>query len=177
MVELSKIKLFPILDSAAVSIFVVILVELTNTVFVNSTNISTNIETAVLSKPSRSHQPTCFWKHFLTEPISTAMCLNLTTKQCNRFQPTLLIGAKTFPHGVNATGPTCINLIFLRLCPERKWWNSREATTLFTEQVFKIVLIMLEYHRNQLRIWRCPRPDQVLILCTRTQASQPHLKS
>ena len=42
------------LDSAAVSVFVVILVELTNTVFVfvfiNSTNITTNIETAVLSK-------------------------------------------------------------------------------------------------------------------------------
>ena len=38
------------IDSAAVSIFVVILVELTNTVFVNSTNITTNIETAVLSK-------------------------------------------------------------------------------------------------------------------------------
>ena len=39
------------LDSAAVSIFLVILVELTNTVFVNSTNnITTNIETAVLSK-------------------------------------------------------------------------------------------------------------------------------
>ena len=37
------------LDSAAVSIFLVILVELTNTVFVNSTNITTNIETAVLS--------------------------------------------------------------------------------------------------------------------------------
>ena len=36
-------------DSAAVSMFVVILVELTNTVFVNSTNITTNIETAVLS--------------------------------------------------------------------------------------------------------------------------------
>ena len=36
-------------DSTAVSIFVVILVELTNTVFVNSTNITTNIETAVLS--------------------------------------------------------------------------------------------------------------------------------
>ena len=35
-------------DSAAVSIFVVILVELTITVFVNSTNITTNIETAVL---------------------------------------------------------------------------------------------------------------------------------
>ena len=34
----------------AVSIFVVIWVELTNTVFVNSTNIKTNIETAVLSK-------------------------------------------------------------------------------------------------------------------------------
>ena len=39
------------LDSAAVSVFVVILVELTNTVFVNSTNITTNIETAVLSAP------------------------------------------------------------------------------------------------------------------------------
>ena len=50
MVELSKIKLFPILDSAAVSIFVVILVDLTNIVFVNSTNINTNIETAVLSR-------------------------------------------------------------------------------------------------------------------------------
>ena len=35
------------LDSAAESIFVVILVELTNTV--NSTNITTNIETAALS--------------------------------------------------------------------------------------------------------------------------------
>ena len=40
------------LDSTAVSIFVDILVELTNTVFVfvNSTNITTNIETAALSK-------------------------------------------------------------------------------------------------------------------------------
>ena len=38
-----------ILDSTAVSIFVVILVELTNIVFVNWTNTSTNIETAVLS--------------------------------------------------------------------------------------------------------------------------------
>ena len=37
-------------DSAAVSIFVVILVELTNTVFVNSTNMTTNIETAVPSR-------------------------------------------------------------------------------------------------------------------------------
>ena len=36
------------LDSTAVSIFVVILIELT--VFVNSTNITTNIETAVLSR-------------------------------------------------------------------------------------------------------------------------------
>ena len=37
-------------NSTAVSIFVDILVELTNTVYVNSTNISTNIETsAVLS--------------------------------------------------------------------------------------------------------------------------------
>ena len=38
------------LDCAAVSIFVVILVDLTNIVFVNSTNINTNIETAVLSR-------------------------------------------------------------------------------------------------------------------------------
>ena len=37
-------------DSAAVSIFVVILVELTNTAFVNSTNTTTNVETAVLSR-------------------------------------------------------------------------------------------------------------------------------
>ena len=37
------------LDSTAISIFVVILVELTNTVFANSTNITTNIETAALS--------------------------------------------------------------------------------------------------------------------------------
>ena len=37
-------------DSTAVTRFVVMLVELTNTVFVNSTNITTNIETAVLSK-------------------------------------------------------------------------------------------------------------------------------
>ena len=36
-------------DSTAVSILVVILVELTNTVFVNSTNITTNIERAALS--------------------------------------------------------------------------------------------------------------------------------
>ena len=36
-------------DSTAVTIFVVMLVELTNTVFVNSTNITTNIETAALS--------------------------------------------------------------------------------------------------------------------------------
>ena len=38
------------LDSTAVSIFVDILVELTNSVFVNSTNITTNIETAALSR-------------------------------------------------------------------------------------------------------------------------------
>ena len=37
------------IDSTDISIFLVILVELTNTVFVNSTNITTNIETAVLS--------------------------------------------------------------------------------------------------------------------------------
>ena len=43
-----------LVDSAAVSIFVDILVELTNTVFVNSTNITTNIETAVLSRSEYS---------------------------------------------------------------------------------------------------------------------------
>ena len=54
------IKEAPTLNSAAVSIFVVILVELTNTntntntVFVNSTNISTNIETAVLSRQDQN---------------------------------------------------------------------------------------------------------------------------
>ena len=37
------------IDSTAVSIFVVILVELTNTVFVNAINITTNNETAALS--------------------------------------------------------------------------------------------------------------------------------
>ena len=42
------------IDSTAVSIFVVALVELTNTVFVNSINITTNFETAVLSKMGRS---------------------------------------------------------------------------------------------------------------------------
>ena len=43
---------FPLIlfDSTAVSIFVVILVALTNTVFVNSINITTNIETAALSR-------------------------------------------------------------------------------------------------------------------------------
>ena len=41
------------IDSTAVSVFLVILVELTNTVFVNSTNITTNIETAVLSRGRR----------------------------------------------------------------------------------------------------------------------------
>ena len=44
------------LDSTAVSIFVVILVELTNTVFVNSTNITTNIETAALSTGEGIHR-------------------------------------------------------------------------------------------------------------------------
>ena len=38
------------LDSTAVTIFVDTLVELTNTVIVNSTNIITNIETAALSR-------------------------------------------------------------------------------------------------------------------------------
>ena len=37
------------LDSTAVSTFVIMLVELTNTVFVNSTNITRNIETTALS--------------------------------------------------------------------------------------------------------------------------------
>ena len=44
------------IDSTAVSIFVVVLVELTNTVFVNSTNITTNIETAALSTGEGIHR-------------------------------------------------------------------------------------------------------------------------
>ena len=44
--QLSLTKLS--VDSITVSIFVDVLVELTNTVFVNSTTISTNIETALL---------------------------------------------------------------------------------------------------------------------------------
>ena len=43
-----------ILDSTAVSIFVDVFVRLTKTLFVNSTTISANIETAVLSL-----SPTC----------------------------------------------------------------------------------------------------------------------
>ena len=52
------------LNSTAVSIFVVILVELTNTVFVNSTNITTNIETAVLSTqhPKKWSSSPSFWR-------------------------------------------------------------------------------------------------------------------
>ena len=38
------------IDSIFLSIFEYIVVELTNTVFVNSTNVSTNIETAMLSR-------------------------------------------------------------------------------------------------------------------------------
>ena len=44
-----EFTLLPQLDSTAVSLFIVILVELTNTVIVNSTYITTNIETAALS--------------------------------------------------------------------------------------------------------------------------------
>ena len=54
------------IDDTAVSIFVDILVELTNTntVFVNSTNITTNIETAALSSEGQSpHLPPQF-RHF-----------------------------------------------------------------------------------------------------------------
>ena len=43
-------KLTKILDSAAMTIFVDMFVELTNTKFVNSTNTSTYIETIVLSR-------------------------------------------------------------------------------------------------------------------------------
>ena len=44
------------IDNTALSIFVVILVELTNTVFFNSTNITTNIETAALSTGEGIHR-------------------------------------------------------------------------------------------------------------------------
>ena len=45
MTSLATAAPLPILDSTAVSKFVVMLIELTNTVFVNSTNVTTNIET------------------------------------------------------------------------------------------------------------------------------------
>ena len=43
------------LDSTTVSIFVDILIEFTNAVFVNSTNITTNIKTAALFNPGRNY--------------------------------------------------------------------------------------------------------------------------
>ena len=43
-------ELLDIVDSTAVSLFVVIMAEMTNRVFFNSTNITIMIETAVLSK-------------------------------------------------------------------------------------------------------------------------------
>ena len=54
-------------DSAAVSIFVVILVELTNTVFVfvNSTNITTNFETAVLYMQMMHALFFCLTRHWI----------------------------------------------------------------------------------------------------------------
>ena len=48
--QYGKIALLKALESTVVSIFLVILVELTNTVFFNSTNITKNIETVVLSR-------------------------------------------------------------------------------------------------------------------------------
>ena len=45
----THLDLASLLDSTAVSIFIVILVESTNTVFVNSTNLTTNTEMAALS--------------------------------------------------------------------------------------------------------------------------------
>ena len=45
-----SMELLDIVDSTAVSLFVVIMAEFTNRVFFNSTNITTMIETAVLSK-------------------------------------------------------------------------------------------------------------------------------
>ena len=56
-------------DSAAVSIFVVILVELTNTVFVNSTIITTYVETAALSTQQRPHLETRYPNGFV--PLTT----------------------------------------------------------------------------------------------------------
>ena len=56
-------------DSTAVSIFVVILVELTNTVFVNSTIITTYVETAALSTQQRPHLETRYPNGFV--PLTT----------------------------------------------------------------------------------------------------------
>ena len=60
------------LDSTAVSIFEDILVELTNTVFVNSTNITTNIETAALSTTNQTFLKAFYFGN-LTSMINLAL--------------------------------------------------------------------------------------------------------
>ena len=76
-------------DCTAVSIFLDILVELTNTVFVKSTKISTHIETAVLS----------------TTALSTLSQLSALTHTTTFFQPSIS------PHH-NLTSNVCNNTTF-----------------------------------------------------------------
>ena len=60
--------------------FEVILVELTNTVFVNSTNLSTNIEQKVLSKANaKLHQ---FMIYQFSDDIRTISPYAITSPQC-----------------------------------------------------------------------------------------------
>ena len=75
-------------DSATVSIFVVILVELTNTVFVNSTNITTNIETAVLSNSNcwRSHVKTCWCCWYWCWEQIDARCADISKLKFERLE-------------------------------------------------------------------------------------------
>ena len=61
-------------DSAAVSIFVVILVELTNTVFVNSTNITTNIDDCQSRVIVPVKQSGTIWSKGLTVCFSICNC-------------------------------------------------------------------------------------------------------
>ena len=95
------------LDSAAVSIFVVILVELTNTdlsvchlsVFVNSTNITTNIETAVLS--TTAHQSPIHPSKDQYSPVKPTTAHHSpeqpSTVQCSPVEPTTAQNSPVHP--------------------------------------------------------------------------------
>ena len=90
------------IDSAAVSIFVVILVELTNRVFVNLTNIPANIETARARRRARG----LIFQHFIELKFGHFLMLWFQKDSLDR------VGFRTFRGGprvlnemVNFGGP------------------------------------------------------------------------